>query len=654
MSTPHRLRTALSDEVDKAVTAAATLLRTVGPDQAAGAGQVERTWPDHPTVVVVGAAKRGKSSLVNALLNTPGLSPVDPVVATGAYLVIQHGRTPAARALMPGGTAPVPIPADRLRDWATVPGDRPEDTPPPRMIEVDCPSPLLANLTLVDTPGMGGLDAAHGEIALAAARSATALLFVLDASAPLTAPELGFLTGASESVDLVVFAVTKIDRYRGWRQIVEDDRELLRRHAPRFADADIVPVSARLFERAGTLPAGDLAATLRTESRVIDLQLLLQTRVAAKSSALHEANALRAARSGLAGLERRLDGDRAALDPDPDRAERLRADRERLARSRRTDARTWQLRLRADIFRARIDTLHEVRREIRDQSHYWRTSLDRAAGADGADRDALDRLPAELDAVLHALALRLFERMVDRLRRVAEVALRDLFTAEECDEVYAGFARAPTPVGPLGEPERREATVEDRLLLVGGVFGGLGASRLVTLAPALLGLAVPAVVFAPLSVGLGVLATRWMVRLRRQVADRNHYRAWIAEALAEARATLENEVAGRFVDAEQSLTLALDQVIARRIEQVDHQIGQIDEALRMDTQDRDRRRGQLDASLALTRGSIERIDGLLPRLRTAGPGSGAPVAALVRLASGAVAPGVFGRPGADPNEGGSA
>ena len=55
---------------------------------------------------------------------------------------------------------------------------------------MDCTAPLLANLSIVDTPGVGGLEAAHGEIAQAAVRQATALLFVLDAGAPLTRPEL--------------------------------------------------------------------------------------------------------------------------------------------------------------------------------------------------------------------------------------------------------------------------------------------------------------------------------------------------------------------------------------------------------------------------------------------------------------------------------
>jgi hypothetical protein len=46
--------------------------------------QGDRTRP--PTVVVVGEAKRGKSSLVNTLIGRAELSPVDADIATGTFI----------------------------------------------------------------------------------------------------------------------------------------------------------------------------------------------------------------------------------------------------------------------------------------------------------------------------------------------------------------------------------------------------------------------------------------------------------------------------------------------------------------------------------------------------------------------------------------
>jgi hypothetical protein len=100
---------------------------------------------------------------------------------------------------------------------------------------------------------------------------ATALLYVVDASSPFTKPELDFLIEASKRVNLVVFALTKIDAYPGWRTILADNQGQLQAHAPRFGAAAWFPVSARLAELALTLPK-EAAGELVRESRIADLQ----------------------------------------------------------------------------------------------------------------------------------------------------------------------------------------------------------------------------------------------------------------------------------------------------------------------------------------------------------------------------------------------
>jgi len=68
-------------------------------NEAAEVGRARSVKPARPTIVVVGETKRGKSSLINALVNVPGLSPVDPQVATSTYITIQHGPQLTARAI---------------------------------------------------------------------------------------------------------------------------------------------------------------------------------------------------------------------------------------------------------------------------------------------------------------------------------------------------------------------------------------------------------------------------------------------------------------------------------------------------------------------------------------------------------------------------
>jgi hypothetical protein len=629
---------------DAAEAALAVLLRdpaassTTGATGATGAAEVMRVRdrPDRvPSVVVVGEIKRGKSSLVNALLGAPGLSPVDAEVATSAYLLFQHGPRLQVRAQVPGAADLVPIPVDGLPDWAsglgrTGPGRGGQaslgDQPPARMIEVTHPAPLLTNLVLIDTPGVGGLAAAPGEVALAAVREAAALLFVLDASAPLSQPELDFLRTASGSVDQVLFVLTKIDAYRGWRQVLADDQALLATALPRFAGASFYPVSARLAEQAASAPSEELAGMLRTESRVVPLQLALQTTVAARAAALREANTLRAARTQLALLGRRLAAERAAIDPDPGLAARLRARREELAAARRAGGRAWQVRLRAELQRARLESMSQARREVREATQHWRGVID------AADRAALDRLPGELDAVLHAMSLRQLGQMLGRLRRVTDTVLRDLFDPAELAEVYAGFAHAPALRPAVAGPGQRQQGIEDRVVAMSGVMAGFGAGRLVAFIPAVAGMGAAAVVALPVSIGLGLAASAWLVRSRRQVADKQHYRQWLVETLTEARAVLESEVAAQFVDAEQALTLALDEAIGRRVEALDREIRQLDDALRMDAAGAERRRRDLDQRLAAASTAAQRIDAVLPRLRTSSTGVGS-VAAVVSIAA---------------------
>ena len=212
-------------------------LRKVDPDAAADLDTERRREVAKPRIVVVGETKRGKSSLTNMLIGVPNLSPVDAAVATASYLEFSYAKTPGARAYVPGREDPIPLGLGDLRDWGTVLGRLPDGMRPPRRIDVFHSAPLLQYLSLVDTPGTGGLDSLHAEVAMDAVEQATALLFVVDASAPFSNPEMTFLIEASKKVNFVLFALSKTDAYPGWRTILADNRGQLQTHAPRFGSA---------------------------------------------------------------------------------------------------------------------------------------------------------------------------------------------------------------------------------------------------------------------------------------------------------------------------------------------------------------------------------------------------------------------------------
>jgi len=560
-----------------------------------------------PTVVVLGETNRGKSSLVNALLATPDLSPVDAGVATSRYVVIEHGVAWAARGCYADDRAPVPFDIADTAAWVSAGGALPDGVAPPRFVEVQGPVPLLETLTLIDTPGVGGLQGVHGELAAEAAADATALLMVVDASSPFTRGELEFLERAALRVETVVFALTKTDAHRGWRAVLDADVALLAEHAPRFADAKFHPVSARLSLMAAQAPSAQVAATLRRQSGITELQGELQQLVADRTVMLGEANALRAVHSALeiAVLTRQ---DRArALRSGVGRADNLRVRRNELLNQRSSGQRGWSARLRAQVQHARVESTHELARQVRDTQTWFRGAVD------AADRETLGGLPAQLDPALAAVASKVSAELALRMRQLTEQVLTELFTAAELRTLAAAsMAREAVPLA-IRPLEKRPSGSEDRLMVVAGASGGVGLGRLALMPLALVrGLNL---VLVPLTLGLGVGAAWWMARTRGHMADKVHVKQWSAEVFAQARANLDQLVAEQLIDAEHQLGAALDEALAERVTEIDAELRTVDAALRMDPAERSEQLRATEHQLAALTAGQQRAAALLAQMR---------------------------------------
>ncbi|RLK60279.1 MULTISPECIES: dynamin family protein [Actinokineospora] len=584
-----------------------TLLREAAPESAQWVEQVRARRRKKPSVVVVGETNRGKSSLVNAMIDTPGLSPVDADVATATYLVFGHAEQWEARACYPGQLAPVPVDIAELVNWVSAAHELPDGELPPRYVEVDGPVPLLEKLVVVDTPGVGGLDSAHGELAIEAAASATALLFVVDASAPFTVGELSFLAGVGDRVETVVFVLSKVDAYRGWRQVLEANQALLAEHAPRFKDATFHPVSSRMFELAGKAPTPEAAAMLKERSGIAELVESLQGLLVGRSAMLGEANTLRALSSALGELKVTLENERRALTTGEAEAEALRARKDELTAERRSSTRGWQVKLRSEVQRARLENAHEVSRQMRDLQSWFRQAID------AADRDQLRGLPAHVDAAMQMVSGKVSESVGGRLNQVADSVLSELFSADELEVIRGQFARAGTSQVVLRAAEKRLPTAEDKLLVFMGVSGGIGAGKMAVI-PLAGAIAAPILLVPTIVIGLG--AGWWIARTRKHTADKQHMKLWLNDSIADARSTLDQLVSEQLIDAESQLSLALDEALGKRISGIEEQLREVDKALRLDVSERQKRVTVVNKRLTDVVAGRERAERLLAGIRS--------------------------------------
>jgi hypothetical protein len=589
--------TDLTGVLDTSVRDALAYVRTADPDAGADLAELRRRQLIRPQVVVVGETKRGKSSLINALLGVPGLSPVDAAVATATYLRFVPGPY-ACRVWLPGSADPIDV--DDLRRWAT--GEEKA-----RRIEVSHPAPLLQYLSMLDTPGVGGLDPAHATVALAAVDQATALLFVADASAPLSGPELTFLVAASERVDAVVFALTKIDAYPGWRRICEDNRTLLRAHAPRFAQAPWFPVSASLAELALRAPGGEQAA-LVDASKIAELQHALVD-LAGRGHQLQLANVLRAARGELARLAAAA-GDRVqAAEADPARNAQVRAERAALAARKRTESRQWTLLLSTETQRARVETIGQLRTRIAALQQAFTARIDTGRG------EALSSLPDAVDAELQAVAADLSRRLEETFQQVSEKVLASVFDAAE-RAAMLGRLNATLRHALAAAPPRDGSG--DNLLIAlsaGGIAFMAGRGAILGASV----LAVGGVLVPVVGIGLGLAAGGYVLWRRRVQTDRQQARIWVRDVLGEARAALTDEIANRFTDLQYALSVAVDDAVERRLRDLDAHIAEIDAAAAEDASGRARRRAAAQAELDACRKQVRQVDDVLLRARALTP-----------------------------------
>lgn len=196
-------------------------------------------------VLVAGEAKRGKSSLVNALLGRPVL-PTGVTPLTAVATTVRHGAGPHVTARFADGHEDR-CGLDALADLVTERGN-PRNRRGLADVTVYLDSPLLAGgVELVDTPGTGSVFDWDTKAAHEALETMDAAVFVLSADPPVSAAERDLyekVTALSVTTFTVLNKADHLDG-EGLSEAMEFTGRVLGEVSPRQAEPRVYPVSAR-------------------------------------------------------------------------------------------------------------------------------------------------------------------------------------------------------------------------------------------------------------------------------------------------------------------------------------------------------------------------------------------------------------------------
>lgn len=206
--------TAASSEAD----GASRLLRLAGIGEELGTDRLPREARDLAArvsegrfyVACIGQFKRGKSTLINALIGESVL-PVGFTPITAVPTVIRYGDQLKAR-LKGRDYSWHEIPISEVKQYVSE-EHNPENTKGVTGVEVFVPSPLLATgMCLVDTPGLGSVFTGNTTLTQDFIPHIDAALVVVGADPPLAGDELSTVEAVARNVQDLIIVLNKSDR----------------------------------------------------------------------------------------------------------------------------------------------------------------------------------------------------------------------------------------------------------------------------------------------------------------------------------------------------------------------------------------------------------------------------------------------------------
>ncbi|MFF1252859.1 dynamin family protein [Pseudarthrobacter sp. NPDC058329] len=453
-------------------------------------------------VIVVGEFKQGKSKLINALVTAP-VCPVDDDIATSVPTVVRYGDPASAAILVPragadpGDEAGVERQSVPIADLASYVSERGNPGNSKKLVagEVYLPRKvLMGGLTVIDSPGVGGLNSSHTLTTLTALPTADAMLLVSDASQEYTEPELRFLRQAMRITPSVVGVLSKTDLYPDWRHVEEIDRGHLAQVA---ADIPLFSVSSDLRLEAARLQDGELNA----ESGFPVLMTHIRQEIVGKAERLQRRSVSQDLLSVCENLRLSLQSELEALE-NPERTPQMIAGLE-AARAEADDLRKrsarWQITLNDGISDLIADMEYDLRDRLRRIQREGETAIDQ-----GDPGPAWPEFSKWLEECAAAAISDTFVWTNERAQWLA-AQVAEHFAAEEVTLPVLHVSDTGDALDPVDDmPTLDDGRINSAQKVLIGMRGSYGGVLMFGLLTGIFGMAL----INPLSVGAGLLLGR--------------------------------------------------------------------------------------------------------------------------------------------------
>ena len=593
----HGSPAAASRTPEESVTRAADIARRYGQDSAADrAVQMLNATFRAGTVVVMGEVKRGKSSLVNALIAQPDLLPVDVLTCTSAPIrvAVSHDGPIVPQVTLVRGTEREMILATELARWVTVDGvgslqgntnaGLEEAQDPPSSAEIAVRYPDMDGITVVDTPGVGGLDKRAVTAALQEARHAGVLLMVCDASTPITAPEMDILRQAHDSVGGVIVAVTKTDKNtRRWRAIVEDNKRLISSHMG--IDVPVVGVSSlRALDAARCI---DPARRAELERRSGIAQLRSQLRAQLRQpAAMGQRAALQSITTTLTGIAKTVRDDIRLLAESSTAVEQLEAEKATLERLREESS-EFEQRFQRDLAVARTRVTEGLDKALEEVRHEWTQQIN--ADSLRVLRSKPQVFTSQIETELAVVMEDTVGAMVEEISELASALFPD--RQELIAEIMGTTVASLTPAEVSGhEVEKKTKDIIDPSVLMMGMIGSGALAAIIPVAP------LAGAVWV--GVNLGYRAMR---------NGKQHLITWLRETTASVRTATTRMLDTLITTARTDVMLRYRADLRTKIKELHGRIDQAREAARESEGERQERSARLTRNVQIIEATIAEL-----------------------------------------------